>query len=241
VDTVFTSPATPLSQKDYFTKVRGRRRFARRSRRLRHARRLQSGGAPPSHLMQAIRLSGTLPRSAPVLPTDQLGARPQPCARDAQAYGGVLSGAAVSNRTALAARLRPSVSQFAHLFMVAKLLKRGLFANAPRPPGAPLPNGLIDPAIDAMTDLFISWLEQHPSPSPQNHGRSRAHRSPRRAQPDWTQIYLKLRLACRERQAIYKVAVGRDRSSALQLRRGMPGVPARHPVLARRRRNPIRE
>jgi hypothetical protein len=162
VDTVFTSPATPLSQKDYFTKVRGRRRFARRSRRLRQARRLQSGGAPSSHLMQAIRLSGTLPRSAPVLPTDQLGARPQPCARDAQAYGGVLSGAAVSNRTALAARLRPSVSQFAHLFMVAKLLKRGFFANAPRPPGAPLPNGLIDPAIDAMTDFFISWLEQHP-------------------------------------------------------------------------------
>ena len=22
--------------------------------------------------------------------------------------------------------------------------------------------GLIDPAIDAMTDLFITWLEQHP-------------------------------------------------------------------------------
>ena len=46
--------------------------------------------------------------------------------------------------------------------MLAKLLKRGFFSNTPRPPGAPLPNGLIDPAVDAMTDLCISWLEQHP-------------------------------------------------------------------------------
>ena len=33
--------------------------------------------------------------------------------------------------------------------------------GAPRPAGAPLPNGLSDPAVDAMTDLFITWLETH--------------------------------------------------------------------------------
>jgi hypothetical protein len=125
-----------------------------------------TGGAPSSHLMQAIRLTGTLSedlRQYYRLTGSTLGLSRAHATRDfIEAYGGTLSGATVTNRAALAVRLRPSVSQFANLFMAAKLLKRGFFGNAPRPPGAPLPNGLIDPAVDAMTDFFISWLEQHP-------------------------------------------------------------------------------
>ncbi|HEY0184349.1 MAG TPA: DUF4157 domain-containing protein [Rhodopila sp.] len=166
VDTAFTAPATPLRQKDYFTRFAGDDdlrgdldAFAMRAG-------LSTGGAPSSHLTQALRLTGTLSedlRQYYRLTGSAPGLSRAHATRDfIEAYGGTLSGSTVTNRAVFAARLRPSVSQFANLFMLAKLLKRGFFGNAPRPPGAPLPNGLIDPAVDAMTDLFISWLEQHP-------------------------------------------------------------------------------
>ena len=166
VDTVFTSPGTPLSQKDYFVKFAGDDdlrgdldAFAMRGG-------FNPGGSPSSRLMQAIRFTGTLSedlRQYYRLTSSALGVSRSRGTKDfVEAYGGVLSGSSVTNRAVLAARFRPSVSQFAHLFMLLKLFKRGFFANTPRPTGAPLPNGLIDPAIDAMTDLFITWLEQHP-------------------------------------------------------------------------------
>jgi outer membrane protein OmpA-like peptidoglycan-associated protein len=166
VDTVFTAPATPLRQKDYFTKFAGDDDLRGNLDAFAMREGFNTGGAPSSHLMQAIRLTGTLSedlRQYYRLTGSTLGLSRAHATRDfIEAYGGTLSGATVTNRAALAVRLRPSVSQFANLFMAAKLLKRGFFGNAPRPPGAPLPNGLIDPAVDAMTDFFISWLEQHP-------------------------------------------------------------------------------
>jgi hypothetical protein len=78
-----------------------------------------------------------------------------------EAYGGVLSGNTITNRAALYARLRPSVEQFAGLFMMRELLRRGFFGGAPRPAGAPEPNAIIGPAVDAMTDRYVTWLERH--------------------------------------------------------------------------------
>lgn len=166
VDTVFTPPAKPLSQKDYFTKFAGDDDLRGDLDAFAMRRGLNPGAGPSSQLMQAIRLTGTLSenlRRYYRLTKSASGVSRMHATRDfIEAYGGVLNGTTVSNRSAFAARLRPSVSQFGHLYMASKLLGRGFFGNAPRPPGVPRPDVLIDPAIDAMTDLFITWLEQHP-------------------------------------------------------------------------------
>lgn len=167
VDTVYAPPGTPpLSQKDYFEKLAGDDdlrgdidAFAMRAG-------FNPGGTPASRLMQAVRLTGTLSedlRQYYRLTSSALGvSRARGTKEFVEAYGGVLSGTTVTNRAAFAARLRPSVEQFAGLFMLFKLFKRGAFGKTPPPSGAPQATSLLGPAVDVMTDRLITWLEKHP-------------------------------------------------------------------------------
>jgi hypothetical protein len=124
-----------------------------------------TGGTPSSRLMQTMSFSGRLSdvlRQYYRITGSALGRNRSRATREfVEAYGGVLSGNTITNRAAFIARIRPSVEQFAGLFLLNKLLELGFFANAPRPAGAPLPNAIRGPAIDAMTDRYVTWLETH--------------------------------------------------------------------------------
>jgi hypothetical protein len=135
------------------------------------------GGSPASRLGQAIHLSGTLSediRQYYRMTSTVLGAaRSSSAQRFVEAYGGVIAGGVLTNRPALIAALRPSVDEFARLFMGQELLSRGYLGSAPPRPGAPDPSTLIGPAVDTMTDRFVTWLERQlsvtpaaPSPAP---------------------------------------------------------------------------
>ncbi|HEV7374854.1 MAG TPA: DUF4157 domain-containing protein [Pyrinomonadaceae bacterium] len=165
VDTTFTAPSTPLSQATYFTRFAGDDDLRGNIDSFAMRAGFNPGGTPSSRLAQTLRLTGTLSESLRQyyrLTSSALGLNRSRSSREfVEAYGGVLSGTTITNRPALAARLRSSVRQFASLYMLDRLFRRGYFSSAPRPPGAPEASALFDPAVDAMIDRFISWLETH--------------------------------------------------------------------------------
>jgi|GEM_PF-4466678 len=124
-----------------------------------------SGATPASRLGQTLHLTGTLSealRQYYRMTSSALGQNRARATRQfIEAYGGVLSGTKVTNRAALAARLRPSVREFTVPFL-RNALTKGYLNSAPIPPGAPSVADLLEPAIDAMIDRFITWLENHP-------------------------------------------------------------------------------
>ncbi len=161
----YTSPGTQPSQAEYFTRfasdedLRGDiEGFAIRAG-------FNPGGTPSSRLMQTLRLSGTLSESLRQyyrLTSSALGRNRSRATREfIEAYGGVLSGATITNRAAFAARLRPSVALFAILYL--NMLSRKL-SNSNYPTAQPGADNrtLLDRTSDAMTDRFITWLEKHP-------------------------------------------------------------------------------
>ena len=70
-------------------------------------------------------------------------------------HDGTLAGSTLTNRTALRARLTPSVDEFARLFSIKALLS----PSTPNPPpGGPAFPTLLTIGIDAMTARFVDWL-----------------------------------------------------------------------------------
>jgi outer membrane protein OmpA-like peptidoglycan-associated protein len=125
---------------------------------------LNSVAAPSAQLQQAIRLTGSL--SEILLQYYRLSATApgQAHALSIQnfvgAYGGAISGRTIVNRTAFAARLRPSIENFANKFALFRMGQRG-FLNQypPQPPGAQPFTSLLATAVDEMTTRFVAWLE----------------------------------------------------------------------------------
>ena len=119
-----------------------------------------NGGAPPQQLRQALRLTG--PLSEALLQYFRLTSTPLGNARGSavrsfiQAYGGQLNGNALTNRPALVNRLRPSVEEFAGLFVMERILR-----GAQGGPGAPPLQTYLVPAIQAMTERYVDWLLGH--------------------------------------------------------------------------------
>jgi outer membrane protein OmpA-like peptidoglycan-associated protein len=161
---VFPSPKSPKTEKDAFTQNAGDEDLRGNIDAFAMRQGFNPGAAPAGNLMQTIKLTGTLSedlRQYFRITSSALGQSRAHATRDfIAAYGGVLSGKTVSNRAAFAARLRPSVMQFALLYQLKRIfIDHGGFSKAA--PGAPMPIDAIGPAVDAMIDFFITWLEQN--------------------------------------------------------------------------------
>ncbi|SET51881.1 Outer membrane protein OmpA [Nitrosomonas marina] len=118
------------------------------------------GGTPDSKLMRAFRPRGRLSEILLQyyrLTQTQLGSERVNSVRQfVEAYGGIVSGTAITNRAVLEANLLPSIEEFAGLFATQELLQRG-----PIPPGAPGSVSTLNNALTAMTRLFVDWLQGH--------------------------------------------------------------------------------
>lgn len=117
------------------------------------------GGPPPAALMRplvlGVPLSEVLMRYFRITSTAAGTARGTRIQDFVTAYGGVVTNRRITNRPAFVQRLRPSVDEFARLFSLQLLITT---------PGQPPPGGqqlgtLLDAGIDAMTGLFVDWLE----------------------------------------------------------------------------------
>lgn len=116
--------------------------------------------APAAQLMRGIRLTGPLSElllqyfriSGSALGAAHGGS----VANFVAAYGGVVAHRTLTNPTALAARLRPSVDEFARLFSMQRLL---MGSSGQQPPaGAPPFPVVLAAGIDEMTARFVDWL-----------------------------------------------------------------------------------
>ncbi|HEY7066791.1 MAG TPA: DUF4157 domain-containing protein [Chloroflexota bacterium] len=120
------------------------------------------GTATPAQLFSTIRLTGPLSRALLQyfrMTGSALGtARGRRVQNFVEAYGGVVSGRTITNGPALAARLRPSVEEFARLFSIYRLLT---MPSVTRPPTATPWPVLLDRAINDMAARFVNWLAAH--------------------------------------------------------------------------------
>ncbi|MDB5250075.1 MAG: outer membrane protein OmpA [Segetibacter sp.] len=89
------------------------------------------------------------------------GRRNQSRVRDfVEAYGGITSSNAITNQPALVNRLKPAIREFAQLYSMDRLLRRGYFGGgSSQPTGSFIP--YLDRGIDEMTQRFVNWLQQH--------------------------------------------------------------------------------
>lgn len=75
-----------------------------------------------------------------------------------RAYGGVVSGNSIANKDDLAVELLPSIQEFAFMFFMQNILRRGYFADDHAPPNA---NVYLARGVDLMTIRFVEWLESN--------------------------------------------------------------------------------
>jgi hypothetical protein len=125
-----------------------------------------SGGATPASLAgQPIRLTGTLSDALMqyfrITSSGPGRARAHPTEVFVQSYGGTMSGGRIADPAAFAARLRPTVQEFAFYYMMQGLAREQYFARQSAP-SAPDPRATLDFAVTEMTNRFIRWLEAHP-------------------------------------------------------------------------------
>ena len=116
------------------------------------------GGPPPAALMRPLvptsSLSEVLTQYFRITSSGAGAARGNQVRTFVEAYGGTVASRRITNRAALVQRLRPSVETFARLFSLQLLI-----TGPQPPPGAQPLEPLLLRAIDAMTDLFVDWLE----------------------------------------------------------------------------------
>lgn len=117
-----------------------------------------AAAGPSTQLMRPLKLTGSL--SSVLLQYFRItrGALGTARTRHIQdfvaAYGGVVVNRSLTNKAALAARFRPSIAEFANLYLEYRLHQ----SNDDPPPGAPRLDFLLTDALDDMVPRFVDWL-----------------------------------------------------------------------------------